>query len=148
MRTHCKLQIPPSKDYLVGLSKKLGIENNVFFALSSTEGARFLSIIDVFVFYSLEEGLGLSLLEAMAAGKPCVASCVGGVSSVIEDGINGILVPPRDTHALKEAILKIFKDVDLGEELAQRGKALISRKFTLDQMVNGTIDVYRKTTHS
>jgi len=68
----------PSKEYLMGLARKLGIENNVFFALNTTQTERFLSIIDVFIFYSLEEGLGLSLLEALASGKACVASNVGG----------------------------------------------------------------------
>ena len=134
----------PSKEYLMELAKKLGIESDVFFAKSTTETARFLSIIDVFVFYSLEEGLGLSLLEAMAAGKPCVASDVGGVSSIVEDNVTGILVPPKDPHVLKEAIIKVLKDKGLKLKLARNAQALVKDKFSLDKMINGVIDVYQK----
>lgn len=134
----------PSKDYLSELARRLGIENNVFFALNTTETERFLSIIDVFVFSSLQEGLGLSLLEALASGKPCVASNVGGVSSIIEDGVTGILVPPKDTHALKEAIMRILKDKKLKTSLMQNGSALVRRKFSLERMIDEVVDVYNK----
>lgn len=138
----------PSKDYLTELAKKLDIEKDVFFALNTTETQRFLSIIDVFVFYSLEEGLGLSLLEALASGKPCVASNVGGISSVIENGVTGILVPPKDTHALAEAIVKTLKDRRLSAALAENGKTLVKEKFSLDRMVEEVIGVYGKTPHA
>ena len=134
----------PSKEYLMGLAKKLGIENNVFFALNTTDIRRFLFITDVFVFYSLEEGLGLSLLEALASGKPCVASNVGGVSSVIEDGQNGILVSPKDTHELKEAILKILKDKKLSASLAEKGKKSVKEKFSLEGMIGKVMDIYER----
>ena len=134
----------PSKDFLMGLAKKLGIESNVFFAESTVRPQRFLSIMDVFVFSSLEEGLGLSLLEALASGKPCVASEVGGVSSIVEDGVTGILVPPKDAHALKEAIAKVLNDKNLRISLAKKGKDLVKEKFSLDKMMEGVIDVYSK----
>ena len=135
----------PSKRHLMELARKLGIEKNVFFASSTTDTRRFLDIIDVFVFYSLEEGLGLSLLEAMACGKPCVASNVGGVSSIIEDGVTGILVPPKDTHTLKSAIIKVLKNAPLKERLALNGKKVIKNKFSLDNMVVEVINVYKKS---
>jgi glycosyltransferase involved in cell wall biosynthesis len=134
----------PSKDYLMELAKRLGIENNVFFALNTTRTERFLSIIDIFVFYSLEEGLGLSLLEALAAGKPCVASNVGGITSVIENNTTGILVPPRDPHALKEAIIKILKNEKLKSSLAREGAAMVRDKFSLERMLDEVTDVYEK----
>jgi glycosyltransferase involved in cell wall biosynthesis len=134
----------PSKEHLLELSRKLGIDNNVFFALNTTQTQRFLSIIDIFIFYSLEEGLGLSLLEALASGKPCVASNVGGVSSIVEDGITGLLVPPKDTHALKDAIIRLLKDRRLGASLAKEGNSLVKKKFSLEKMVERVIDVYNK----
>jgi len=134
----------PSKDHLMELAKKLGIAESVFFALNTTETKRFLSIIDVFVFYSLEEGLGLSLLEAMAAGKPCIASNVGGVSSVIEDGVTGFLIPPKDAHALEDAIVKALSDRRLSATLAERGTAVVKTKFSLEGMVEKVINIYEK----
>ena len=136
----------PSKEYLIDLAKRLGIEKSIFFGLNTTEIQRFLSIIDVFVFYSLEEGLGLSLLEAMASGKPCVASNVGGVSSIIEDGVTGLLVSPKDPHELKEAIIKVLKDKRLMLSLKEAGPALVKEKFGQDKMLDGVIDVYKKST--
>ena len=138
----------PSKAQLTELANKLGIQKSVFFGLSTTQIQRFLSIIDVFVFYSLEEGLGISLLEALAAGKPCVASDVGGVSSVIEDGKTGILVPPKDTHALKEAIIKVFKEDRLRASLSKKGQDLVKEKFSLERMVKGVMDVYEKASEA
>jgi len=137
----------PSKDYLMELARRLGIENNVFFALNTTEPERFLSIIDIFVFYSLEEGLGLSLLEAMAGGRACVASNVGGVSSIIKDEATGLLVPPKDKHELKEAIIKIIKDKRLKRRLAENGKKLVREKFSLEKMTEEVLNVYNKACH-
>ena len=134
----------PSKEFLMELSKRLGIENNVFFAQNTTETERFLSIIDVFVFYSLEEGLGLSLLEALASGKPCVASNVGGVTSIIDDGVTGVLVPPKDPHALAEAILRVLGNKDLRSSISKEGNKMVSKRFTLSRMTDEVYAVYEK----
>ncbi|MFH1594354.1 MAG: glycosyltransferase family 4 protein [Candidatus Omnitrophota bacterium] len=134
----------PSKESLLGLARKLGIESNVFFAQSTMQTEKFLSIMDIFVFYSLEEGLGLSLLEALAAEKPCVASDVGGVSSIIENNVTGILVPPRDAHLLKEGIVKLLKDPKLASGMARNGRELVQRKFSLEGMVARVVEVYER----
>ena len=134
----------PAKSSLQSLAAKLGIEKNVFFASNTMDTQKFLSIMDVFVFYSLEEGLGLSLLEALAAEKPCVATAVGGIPSIIEDGVTGILVPPKDQDALKKAITRLLADKKLASSLAEKGKALVHRKFTLQKMVKEVINVYKK----
>ena len=81
----------------------------------------------------------------MAAGKPCVASGVGGISSVIEDNVTGLLVPPKDPHALKDGILKVLRDGQLKLSLAEKGKVLVKKKFSLEKMVSEAIDVYEKT---
>ncbi|MBN1354235.1 MAG: glycosyltransferase family 4 protein [Candidatus Omnitrophica bacterium] len=134
----------PSKEFLMGLAKKLGIEGSVFFAHSTTDTRRFLSIMDVFVFYSLEEGLGLSLLEAMASGKPCIASSVGGVLSIIEDGVTGLLVPPKDADSLKEAMIRLLKDRAFSSLLARNGREFVIRKFSIEKMTEEVIAVYKK----
>lgn len=134
----------PEKASLRELSKSLGMEKSVFFAPNTINTQKYLSIMDVFVFCSLEEGLGLSLLEAMAADRPCVATAVGGVPSIVEDGITGILVPPKDQDALKAAILKLLNEKEFARSLAERARALVKEKFSLEKMVKEVIDVYKK----
>ena len=65
---------------------------------------------DIFVMSSVTEGLGTSLLDAMAAGKPIVATTAGGMPEVVKDGETGILVPPRDDRALADAIVRLLTD--------------------------------------
>ena len=134
----------PEKASLQELSKSLGMEKSVFFAPNTVNTQKYLSIMDVFVFCSLEEGLGLSLLEAMAACKPCVATAVGGVPSIVEDGSTGILVPPKDQDALKKAILKLLDEKEFARSLAEKAKALVKLKFSLKKMVKEVIDVYKE----
>ncbi len=65
---------------------------------------------DLFVMSSVTEGLGTSLLDAMACARPIVATRAGGIPEIVEDGVNGLLVPVRDHHALAEAIVRALKD--------------------------------------
>ena len=67
---------------------------------------------DIFVMSSITEGLGTSLLDAMAAAKPIVATATGGIPEVVVDGVTGILVPPRDDAAMADAIVRLLKDAD------------------------------------
>src|SRR6185503_2266450 len=66
--------------------------------------------VDVFVMSSVTEGLGTSLLDAMACARPIVATEAGGIPEIVEDGVNGLLVPPRDAPALAAAIVRALKD--------------------------------------
>lgn len=66
----------------------------------------------------------MAILEAGACGKPVIASMVGGVPEVVEDGVNGLLVPPNDARALSEAILRILGDEELARRLGERGREL------------------------
>jgi glycosyltransferase involved in cell wall biosynthesis len=94
----------------------------------------FLADIDVFVLPSLFEGLGVAALEAMAAGKPVVASGVGGLAELIEDGITGLLAPPRDAQALSEAIARLLQDAGLARALGQRAAAHVREHFAVERM--------------
>lgn len=81
-----------------------------------------LASADCFVLASRSEPLGIAALEAMAAGLPVVATHVGGLPEVVDDGSTGMLVPPRDTRALAEAISRVLRDPILGRELGERGR--------------------------
>lgn len=99
--------------------------------------------LDVFVVSSRGEGLGVSLVEAMACGLPVVATRVGGIPEVVLDGETGILVPPGDPRALGEALVRLASDRKLREEMG-RGARELARDFDVGRMVRGTEAVYRE----
>jgi glycosyltransferase involved in cell wall biosynthesis len=81
-------------------------------------------------------------LEALAAGKACVASKVGGISDIIRDGCNGMLVDVGDSKAISDAVLKLLADDSLRAEMGRKGRALVREKFTLDGMADNVSKVY------
>jgi glycosyltransferase involved in cell wall biosynthesis len=99
---------------------------------------------DVFVMSSVSEGLGTSLLDAMACGKPVVAAAVGGIPEVVVDGETGFLVPPRDHHAMADAIVRLLSDRGLRERMGDAGRERVRERFTSDVMVANTLGVYRR----
>jgi glycosyltransferase involved in cell wall biosynthesis len=99
---------------------------------------------DLFVMSSITEGLGTSLLDAMACARPIVATRAGGIPEIVEDRVNGSLVPVRDHHALAEAIVRALKDPAMREKMGAAGFARVSERFTVERMVSGTADVYAR----
>jgi glycosyltransferase involved in cell wall biosynthesis len=105
----------PERKKLELLSRRLGLRDRVFFSGWVSDRSKistYLSQATVFVLPSLSEGLPRVLVEAMACGLPVIATDVGGVPEVVVDGINGLLVPPRDEKALAKAIEYVFNEVD------------------------------------
>jgi glycosyltransferase involved in cell wall biosynthesis len=99
---------------------------------------------DIFVMSSVTEGLGTSLLDAMACGKPIVATATGGIPEVVVDGQTGILVPPRDHEAMASAIVKLLKGPELRQHMGAAGLARVRQKFSADRMVKDTLRVYQQ----
>jgi glycosyltransferase involved in cell wall biosynthesis len=99
---------------------------------------------DLFVMSSVTEGLGTSLLDAMACARPIVATRAGGIPEIVEDGVNGLLVPVRDHHALADAIMRALKDTDLRQRMGAAGFARVNARFTVERMVSETADVYAR----
>jgi glycosyltransferase involved in cell wall biosynthesis len=97
---------------------------------------------DLFVMSSVTEGLGTSLLDAMACAKPVVATTAGGIPEVVVDGETGLLVPPRDHHALADAIVRLLNDAGLRARLGEAGLARVRERFTAERMVQDTLRVY------
>lgn len=124
------------------MCKKLNIEQSVVFHPGVRNVYKALSVMDVFVLPSIQEGLGLSLLEALAMGLPVIASDVGGIHSVIKHQENGILLAPKDHNALANAVIRLLKDRDYAKALGQRGIQTVNEKFTLDKMVEKTEQFY------
>lgn len=97
----------------------------------------------VFVLPSLAEGLGLVLLEAMAAGLPVVATKVGGIPEVVVDGVTGRLVPPGDAAALAAAVREVLDNPDLARRWGEAGRRRVEQSFTAAEMGRQTLDLYR-----
>jgi L-malate glycosyltransferase len=99
---------------------------------------------DIFIMSSITEGLGTSLVDAMAAGKPIVATRTGGIPEVVADGETGILVAPRDHDAMAEAIVRLLNDDDLRRRMGDAGRARARSLFSAEGMVQNTLGVYHR----
>ena len=93
---------------------------------------------------SVTEGLGTSLLDAMACARPVVATSVGGIPEVVVDGETGFLVPPRDPEALAAAIVRLLADRGLREKMGAAGLARVQSAFSAEHMVKNTLAVYSR----
>jgi glycosyltransferase involved in cell wall biosynthesis len=93
---------------------------------------------------SVTEGLGTSLLDAMACSRSIVATSAGGIPEVVEDGISGLLVPPRDHHAMAQAIEHLLRDDGLRRRIGTAGLARLRERFTVERMVAETAAVYAR----
>jgi glycosyltransferase involved in cell wall biosynthesis len=124
----------PERPLLEKMAARLGLEGEVKFSGFIADTPAFLADIDVFVLPSLYEGLGVAAIEAMAAGKAVVASGVGGLTELIEDGATGLLTPPRDVDALSAAIAKLVENPALACALGQRASAHVREHFAVEQM--------------
>ncbi|MCX6145060.1 MAG: glycosyltransferase family 4 protein [Ignavibacteriales bacterium] len=127
------------RDYLVDLTEKLGVAEHVRFLPFTENVAEFLAAIDVFVLPSYSETFGLLLIEAMAMQKPVVATSAGGVPEIVENGWDGILVPPRDERALATAIALLLKNSSLRISLSRHAREDAQKRFDathcVDQLV-------------
>jgi L-malate glycosyltransferase len=99
---------------------------------------------DLFVMSSVTEGLGTSLLDAMACGKPIVATTAGGMPEVVKDGETGLLVPPRDHEAMANAIVNLLTDEHTRRAMGAAGEARVREHFSAERMVQDTLAVYRR----
>jgi glycosyltransferase involved in cell wall biosynthesis len=97
---------------------------------------------DLFAMSSVTEGLGTSLLDAMACSRAVVATRVGGIPEVVDDGVTGCLVPPRDHAALASAIVRLLEDDRRRTRMGEAGRARVAARFTVERMIAETADVY------
>lgn len=117
----------PLADTLAAERDRLGLGDHVRFLGFRDDVHRLLAAADVFCLASHHEGLPVALMEASAAGLPTVATAVGGVPSVVDDGRNGLLVPPGDAPALADALVRVAHEPDLRERLAGGALATAAR---------------------
>jgi len=145
---------PETKFLLVGdgiLKKKLmrqaedlKIRDNVIFTglVEREDVPKLISVMDVVVHTSLREGLPRVLPEALAMAKPVIAFEVDGIGEIIKDGINGYLIPPKDSRKLANSIIHLLKDKERARRMGEAGRAIVDPAFELEVMVKRIGDVY------
>ena len=130
------------RDALEELAADLGIADRVVFTGRRDDVPAVTAALDIAVLPSYREALGLTVLEAMALSRPVVASDVGGIPEMIEDGRTGLLVPPRDPAALAAAIIRLLRDHPLADTLARNGHDMVHERFCIELMVRAVEAIY------
>ena len=129
-------------DALHAIAREQGIERHVVFTGRRDDIPAVTAAFDVAVLPSYREAQGLTILEAMALSRPVVASNVGGIPEMIEDGVTGLLVRPQDPEALATAIIRLLSDHQLADVLGRAGHDLVHDRFCVELMVAAVQDLY------
>jgi glycosyltransferase involved in cell wall biosynthesis len=124
----------PLMGQLQGQARDLGIERLVHFTGYQAEPERFYEVMDVFALTSRSEGMPQTILEAAAAGVPVVASAVGGIPEVVEDGQTGLLFRPGEDCALANALCRMLQDRNLARQVAAAARQQVDARFHVRRM--------------
>ncbi|MGB9596698.1 MAG: glycosyltransferase family 4 protein [Candidatus Poribacteria bacterium] len=120
------------------------LNDYIIFTGRREDVSEILSASDIFVLPSLSEGFPISILEAMSAGLPVVATDVAGTAELVEDGITGILVPPKDPEAISKSLAKLLLDVNLAKKMGERGRERVKNFFSVERMVSEIENIYKR----
>lgn len=131
------------KEELQDHTKKLNIEQNIIFTGVRRDIPALLSAMDIFIFPSLWEGFGNALVEAMAAGKPIIATDIPSVREILDSGKSGIVVPPANSEAIARSLDLLLSDRALAENLGNAARERALSSFTIDSTVRGYSSLYR-----
>lgn len=134
----------PLRSKLEKMSRELKVEQNIIFLGVRRDIPEILSAMDLFVLPSIVEGFGIVLLEAMAMGKPVIASRVGGIPEIVKDGVTGILVEPASPSDLASSIVKLLKDPLEAKRIGEAGREEVKRRFTAEAMTQKIELVYNE----
>jgi len=134
------------KDYK-NLADKLKISNQVKFCGITKNAAQVLNQMDLFILPSLWEGLGVVLLEAQAIGLPIIATDIPGPQEVIENEKTGILIPPKDSLAIADAVLRLANDPQMQENIIAKARKNVEENFSLSKMVADYTKLYESLTN-
>ena len=132
----------PLRGDLERCASDLGVSDGVLFAGARSDIPAVLAAIDIYAMSSNREGLPVSLLEAMAAGKPIVATMVGGIPEVVSDRREGLLVPSGDPEALAGAIRELACDPKLAAHLGRQASEKVAAEYSIGATVRRLEEVY------
>lgn len=126
------------------LAEEKGVRRALRFAGYRTDAVDLMALADLMLHPALAESFGFVLVEAMAVGTPPVATRIGGIPEVVEDGVTGLLVPPEDPDALADAAIRLLGDPNRRGALARAGRRRVGALFTAEGMVRGYEKVYEE----
>lgn len=127
---------------LESMAHSLNLGDKIIFTGFRSDIKEILYSLDILVLSSVREGQPITLLEAMALGKPIVATNIEGINETVIDGETGILVPPKDSHALAEAIVCLLKDNKKAQKMAQAARKVVEERFNLKDKINQHKQLY------
>ena len=132
----------PLRPTLEEKAKARGLDKTVQFLGAVPRAARLLPHFDVFVLSSVLEGMSNGLLEAMAAGRPVVATAVGGNTECVVNGETGLLVPPRDPGAMADAVLRLLRDPEMAQRMGEAASRRARTEFSIPRMISRMESLY------
>ncbi len=134
----------PKLEETRALARELGLAERTRFTGIRTDVPEILAALDLVVSSSQWEGMPNVIMEAMAAGKPVVATAVGGTPELVTPEETGLLVPPQDPEALAQACQKMMENPDRAVEMGRAGRSRIEKSFSIEKMVRDTENIYRR----
>ena len=138
----------PELEVLARQARDLGLESAVDLKGLVSDVPGFLAEVDILVHPSLEEAFGLALIEAMAAGRPVIASDLPATRHVLDEGRAGVLVPPADPGSLAQAMIDLAADPVSTADLAQAGRRRVEQHYCVERMVAEYAGLYRRLVRS
>jgi glycosyltransferase involved in cell wall biosynthesis len=131
------------RERLERLAHGRGLAQSVLFLGYQQDVARWYHACDAIVLTSANEGTPVTLIEALASSRPVVATRVGGVPDVVDDGVTGYLVRPGDTHAVAERLAMLAADPELRRRMGAAGRERVLRRYAVDRLVDDVDRLYR-----
>jgi L-malate glycosyltransferase len=132
------------REMLLHQAEKLGVSDHLAVLGSRNDIADLLAATDIYLQPSIKEGFCIAFLEAMATGLACIGTETGAIPTMLQSGVNGVLIRPADSAAIVDAVLSIAKDADLGGRYAQAAKITADTQFSLEKQAQDTLAVYRQ----
>ena len=134
----------PEREHLTSDAARLDIADICSFAGHRNDVRPWYRVASVFALPSQSEGSPNVVLEAMSAGVPVIATAVGGVPEIMEDGVTGLIVPPRQARMMAEGLARLLRDESLRKKLGAAGRDHISRDFTPEAYVSSLANFYKQ----
>jgi glycosyltransferase involved in cell wall biosynthesis len=126
----------PYYDRLLKLADELCLQSRIRFTGFREDIPKIMRLSDVIVHASIRpEPFGLVIIEGMASGKSVIATDMGGPKEIITDGVDGLLIPPKDENAISDAVIRILQDKSLGMRLAENAKTTVKEKFSIERCI-------------